>query len=187
MYGLYAQGASPLFERHFPVLEEMARSFTLERLSSYPEHRDEDFSFSLRIPPSWRETRHFSGKGTLLLQYTSPPLAADRSRQTVHASLTLTVEPLEEGTTAESYYEANLKRLGDNFAILKHERWQGGYVDVMRTETPIAISDVKRFYRVEGRRGYSLSFEARDDVFPRVARWYDLIASTLKTGPEQEK
>ncbi len=187
LYGLYAQGASAPFERHFPVLEEMARSFTLERLSIYPVRRDEEFGFSLRVPPSWRETRRFSGGGTLLLQYSSPPLAADRSQQTVHASLTLTVEPLPEGSTPESYYEAARKRLGENFEVVRHDPWPGGYADVMRTETPLAISNLKRFYRVEGRRGYSLAFEARDDVFPRVARWYDLIASSLKTGAELEK
>jgi len=187
LYGLYAQGSSPLFERHFPVLEEMARSFTLERPSAYPVRREDDFGFSLRIPPPWRETRRFSGGGTLLLQYSSPPLAADRNRQTVHASLTVTVEPLPEGSTVESYYEATRKKLGENFEVLKHEPWPGGYVDVMRTETPLAVSNLKRFYRVEGRRGYSLAFESRDDVFPRVSKWYDLIASSLKTGAELEK
>ena len=30
---------------------------------------------------------------------------------------------------------------------------------------------------------YSLAFEAREDVFPRVSRWCDLIASTLRVGP----
>ncbi len=57
----------------------------------------------------------------------------------------------------------------------------------MRTETPVAVPNVKRFYRVEGRRGYSLTFEARDDVYPRVSRWYDLIASSFRTGSELEK
>jgi len=40
---------------------------------------------------------------------------------------------------------------------------------------------------VEGRRGYSLAFEARDDVYHRVARWYDVIASTFKTSREAGK
>ncbi len=187
LYGLYAQGASPLFEKHRSVLDEMERSFTLERLADYPVRREEAFGFSLRLPPSWRQTRRFSGGGTLLLQYTSPALAADSSRQTVHAALTLTVEPVEEGTTLASYHEETLRKLGDNFTILRHDKWAGGYADVMRTETPISISILKRFFRVDAGRAYSLAFDCRDDVFARVARWYDLIASSLKTGADLEK
>jgi hypothetical protein len=57
----------------------------------------------------------------------------------------------------------------------------------MQTETPIAVSRVKRYYQVAGERGYCLAFESRDDVFPRAARWYDLIAGTLKAGSEVDK
>ena len=52
----------------------------------------------------------------------------------------------------------------------------------MRIETPVAISYVKRFYFAEGGRGCSLTFEAREDVFPRASRWADFIASTLRFG-----
>jgi hypothetical protein len=187
LYGLYAQGASKLFEKHASTIEEMARSFKPERLSEYPVWREDEFGFSLRLPPSWRQTRRFTGGGTLLAQYTSPALGADRSRQTVHAFLTVTVEPVEPGTTLASFYEATLQKLGDNFGILKHDRWGDGYADVMRTETGFATSNLKRFLRVEGRRSYSLAFESRDDVFPRVSRWYDQIASSLRTGAEMEK
>ena len=55
-----------------------------------------------------------------------------------------------------------------------------GYVDVMRTETSVAVSYVKRFYFAEGDRGCSLTFEARDDVFPRAVALGRLIASTLR-------
>jgi hypothetical protein len=63
-------------------------------------------------------------------------------------------------------------------------RWGDGYADVMQTETPLSASRLKRFYRVAGGRGYSLAFEAREDVFHGVAPWFDLIAGTLKVGPE---
>ena len=187
VYGLYTQGESPLFELHRAVLEEMTRSLTLERPASYPEQKNPDFGFSLRVPPSWKESRRFSGGGTLLLQLTSPPMAADKGGQTVHGSLTLTVEPLPIGATLESFYEAARQKLGESFTVTSHGPWQSGYVDVMRTETPIAVSYVKRFSRIEGRRAYTLSFETRDDVFPRVTRWYDGIASTFKTGVDPAK
>jgi hypothetical protein len=186
VYGLYTQGEAPLFERHFPILEEMAKSLSLERVAAYPEQRNEAFAFSVRLPPSWRETRHFGGGGTLLLQYTSPALAADKDGQTAHASLTLTVEPISGDPTLETFYTGTRQKLGSNFQVMSHEAWRGGYADVMRTETPIAASRVKRFYRADKGRGYSLTFEARDDVYPRVWRWYDMIASSLKVGAEMK-
>ena len=184
VYGLFCQGEAPPFERHYPVLEEMARSLTLERPAAYPERKLDAFGFSIRIPPSWKESRRFSGGNTLLLQFTSPPLAADKDRQTVHASLTVTVERLPPGATLDSFYEGAREKLGESFLIVRHQPWQTGYVDSMRTETSVAASNVKRFYRVEGQRGYSLAFEARDDVFHRVSGWYDVIASTFRTDAE---
>jgi hypothetical protein len=186
VFGLYAQGEAPLFERHAGAVREMEKSLTLERPAAYVLQKDPAFGLSLRVPPSWREARHFSGSGTLLLQYTSPPLAAERGGQTVHASLTLTAEKLE-GEGLEAFYLATRARLGDAFRLLSHGPWgDTGYVDVMRMETSVAASRVKRYYRVAGRRGYCLAFEAREDVYPRVYRWYDLIASTFRTGSEVE-
>ena len=185
VYGLYAQGEAKSFERHLGAVLEMETSLTLERTALYPVLRDKDFGFALRLPSSWRETRRFSGGGTLLLQYTSPPVAADRGGQTVHASLTVTAEPLGPGGSLESLYEASRAKLGDAFPLLSHAPWPpNGYVDVMRSETPVTVSRVKRYYRASSGRGYALTFEAREDVYPRVSKWYDLIASTFEAGPE---
>jgi hypothetical protein len=186
IFGLYAQGQAAAFDRARKLLDAMAASLTLERAAAYPEVRDAAFGFSLRIPPSWRETRHFAGGGTLLLQFASPPLAVDKDRQTVHASLTLAVEPLSRSEAdLEAYYDATRLKLGDAFKIVSHEAWQGGYVDVMKTETTVSAARVKRFYAFAAGRGYTLTFEAREDVYPRVAGWADLIASTFHAGLAQ--
>jgi hypothetical protein len=182
VYGLFAQGDARFVEANRGILEEMFQSLTLERADLYPELRNDAFAFSLRLPPSWRETRHFSGSGTLLMQFTSPPLGADKGGETVHASLTLTVEKIEDGL--EDFYAASRDRQGGAFQLLGHTRWRDGYADGLRSETPMAVSRVKRFYRAAANRGYCLSFEARDDVFHRGSRWCDLIAGTLKIGPE---
>jgi len=184
VYGFYAQGESGPFERYEPVLTEMAQSLTLERPESYPEQRNDKFAFSLRVPPSWQRTQSLSGSGNYLVQFKSPPLAADRNGQTVHASLTATVEPIGDDGSVDAYYEQTRRKLGDAFQIATHMRWKDGWADVMRIETPIASSRVKRFYRAADKRGYSLTFESREDVFPRVQRWYDAIAMTLKIGAE---
>ncbi|MCG6919967.1 MAG: hypothetical protein LJF15_02610 [Acidobacteria bacterium] len=186
-WGLYAQGEPEAFEEHRAALDEMWASFTLERPELYPVEHWERFGVSLGVPPSWRESRQFSGSGTLLVQFTSPALAVQRD-QTVHASLTMTVEQMpEEARGIEAFYEATRARLGENLLVVSHEEWREGYVDVMRTETSIAASYIKRFYLAEGHRGVSLAFEGREDVFWRIDIWPDLIASTLKLSPPASK
>ena len=183
VYGLYSQADAPLFERYLPTIDEMERSFTLERPDTYPEVRNDKLRFSIRVPPSWRSTQTFSGGGTYLTQFTSPPLAADR-RETVHASLTLTVEPLPGNATVDGFYNEAMRKLGDAFKVLSHTPWKDGYADVVWVETPMAVSRNKRFYRMAEGRGYTLAFEARDDAYPRVVKWCDMIASTFKVGSE---
>lgn len=179
VYGLYAQGETAWFEQQRALLEAMSRSLTLERAEHYRVVRDERFGWSLRVPPSWRETRHFSSGDTMLMQFTSPPLAADRSGQTVHASLTLSAEALPSGGSLDSFYASSRQRLGDAHQLLTHGAWGAGYVDSMRAETPLSASRQRRYYAVAGRHAYTLAFEARDDTFYRVARWCDLIAGTF--------
>jgi hypothetical protein len=185
-WGLYAQGEAAAFESHRATIEEIWSSFTLERPELYPEHRFESFGVTLGVPESWRETRQFSARGeTLLVLFASPALSVQQG-QTVHASLTMTVETLPDGEGLEWYYESTRARLGDNLRVLEHTEWGDGYMDVMRTETSLAVSYIKRFYRVAGDRGLSLAFEGRDDVFWRVDSWADLIASTLQITPSAE-
>ena len=180
--GLYAQGEAAAAAKHAAVLDEMWSSLTIERPDLYPVTAFKDQRASLGLPASWRETRRFSGGGTLVANYVSPPLAVDRGGQAVHASLSITFEAVPEGGGLPEYYEATRRRLGENFQVRSHASFRGGYVDTMRTETPVAVSFVKRFYFAEGSRGCSLSFEAREDIFPRASRWADYIVSTLRFG-----
>jgi hypothetical protein len=176
VYGLYVQADKPQFEKHRAVLEDMAKSLTLERPAFFNEQKNDAFGYAIRLPPSWTSTRSLSGGTTLMTQYTSPALASEKG-QTVHASLTLTVEPAPSGL--EPFYKAQRAKLGEAFSLFSHNPWQGGYVDMMGTETPMSESRVKRFYRTSNGRGYTLAFEAREDVFGRISRWCDLIASTF--------
>lgn len=183
VYGLFSQGEAARFEEQLAAVDEMEKSFTLERPSQYPEHRLDKAGFSVRVPPSWRATRNFSGGGTHLMQFSSPPLGADKN-QTVHAFLTVSAEPLTGQAGVDGFYGATRQKLGEAYKVMSHSPWKDGYMDLMRLETPLAASRIKRFYRAEGARGYSLSFEARDDVFHRISRWCDMIAGTLKVGSE---
>jgi hypothetical protein len=181
--GLYVQGDAAAFEKQAAALEEIWSSLTFERPERYPRREWSEQKASLGIPESWRETRAFSGSGTLLAQYVSPALATDKGRGgTVHASLSVTLEKVADAGGLEPYYQATRGRLGENFQVVSHAAFKGGYVDVMRIETPLAMSYIKRFYFAEGARGCSLSFEAREDVFPRASRWADYIASTVRFG-----
>ena len=183
LVGLYLQGDAAAVESQAAALEEVWSSFTFERPERYPRREWKEQKASLGIPESWRETRTFSGGGTLLAQYVSPALAADKGRGgTVHASLSVTLEKVAEGGGLEPYYLSTRARLGENFQVVSHAAFKGGYVDVMRVETPVAMSYVKRYYFAEAGRGCSLSFEAREDVFQRASRWADYIASTVRFG-----
>jgi hypothetical protein len=179
--GLYAQGDAVAVEKQAAVLDEMWSSLTIERPDLYPVRSWREFDTTLGVPASWRETRRFSGGGTLLVQFASPPLAAEHG-QTVNASLSITLEPVPDGGGLREYYDATRRKLGDNFMVTSHQAFRGGYVDVMKTETPLAVSFIKRYYFAQSGRGCSLSFEAREDVFPRAARWADYVASTLRLG-----
>ena len=90
------------------------------------------------------------------------------------------MEDTPEDGSLESYYKATRTKLGDNLVVLSREEWKDGYVDIIRTETSVAVSYAKRFYRAAGGRGVSLAFEGRDDVFWRIDAWADFIASTLQ-------
>ena len=183
VYGLFSQGPAPLFQNQGPVIETIEKSFTLERYANYVEERNEKYGFALKVPSSWTLTRNFSGGGIFSKQYTSPAFAADK-RQTIHASLTITSEPLPPGGTLESFYKSNHEKFGEAYKMANHLTWKDGYVDVLASETQVYMYRTKRFYRVGGGRGVTLSFEARDDVYGRVARWCDMIAGTLRVGPE---
>jgi hypothetical protein len=184
VYGLYAQGDAAPFESLEPQLERIFDSLRLERPASYPEQRDTRFAYALRIPPSWKPGRSLSTSDRLVTQHMSPPLAADAEGRTAHASLSVTVEAVPAPGALDDYYRSTRQLLGGSFRLSDHVRWRDGYADVMVTETPLSVSRLKRYYRVANGRGYSLSFEARDDVFHGVAAWFDQIAETLKVGPE---
>ena len=186
VYGLHAQGEAEGFEAQEPAVAEMIQSFSLERWALYPEERNDTYRYSMRVPPTWKSTRTFSGGGTFLKQFTSPALGMDTGGQTAHASLTITVENVPAGSSADAFFKAMQAKLGENFQLLSHTPWKDGYVDLLRTETPMAESRGKRFYRVVDGRAYTLAFEARADVYPRMSRWCDMIAATLKAGAEVE-
>lgn len=181
VYGLYSQGDNTYFEQHRPLIDEMTSSLTLERAALYPEQRYDKLGYTVRIPPSWRSTRRFSGGGSSIEQYKSPALGADRD-QTIHATLSISVDsPPADGRVA-TYRQSIRQMLGENFQIISQAPWRDGYVDVLAVDTQLASSRIKRFYRVSGSHGYSLFCESREDVFVRISGWCDSIAETLTIG-----
>ena len=182
VFGLYCQGEAASFAQYAPVLDEMAASLMIERVEDWSELRIPQAKLALRVPKSWQHLRRTSGGGVRLEQFTSPALAVDKGAETVHASLTVSIEPAPDGL--DSYYKAVQRMLGPNFGVVTHASWKDGYADVLHVETPMASSYIKRFFRVSGANGYSLVFEARSDAYQRAAPWFDLIADTLRVGDE---
>jgi len=190
VFGLHIHGEPSRFDELADAIETMTTTFTLQRPGQYPEIQDATFRYSLRIPPSWRETRGFARGPQRFLQFTSPAIAVDKQGHTVHATLTLSVEPLPKDASEgalDAYYRVTRERFGDAYPVLSHDEWAGGYVDVMRSESAMSVSRVRRFYFAADGRGYSLSCEAREDVQQRVFPWCDMIATTLRVGPDAER
>lgn len=183
-FGLHAQGDAAAFAAALPGVETIEGSFGVERPDAWADQRNTDFAFALRLPDSWQRTRSLAGNGAYLTQYLSPPVGVDPGGQTVHVSLTVTVEPAPGDGSPAAFRQAARTKLGDAFKLTGEAPWRDGLQDVFLTETPIAVSRSKRFYRTAGGRAYGLTFEAREDVFARVSRWCDLVASTLRVGPE---
>ncbi|HET8644184.1 MAG TPA: hypothetical protein VFO85_01770 [Vicinamibacteria bacterium] len=179
VWGLHTQAAAAAFDEHRGAIEEMEKSLTLERPRAYTEYRQERQGFAIRVPPTWTTGQNFATGGNYLMQFISPALAADKA-QTLHASLTVTVEPLAAGGTLEGYYAAVRQRLGEAHKLLTELDWRGGRVAMFRVETPLAVSRAKRYFWASGPRGFSVTCEAREDVFQRVTRWCDVIAATLE-------
>ena len=83
--------------------------------------------------------------------------------------MTLTAEPVVGDGSVDGYYAATMAKLGDTVVALSHAPWRGGYVDLLHSETPVAVTRGKRYYRVAGGRGYTLACDAREPSPPGVA------------------
>ncbi len=180
--GLLARGPAAAIEAQSAPLDAIFSSFRLEDPSRYPVHAWKAFGARLGIPDTWRRTQQFSGGDRMLVQFASPPLAVEKG-DTVHAALSVTIEKEPPGGVF-AYYQATRRQLGENYVVARHEAIAGGFVDVMRTETPLAVSYIKRYYFASGGHACSLSLEAREDVFRDASRWVDLIATTLRLGDQ---
>ncbi len=178
VWGLYTQADAAAFGEYKPVVDEMEKSLTLERPRDYTPYQEPRYGLAIRVPPSWKTGQKFSSEANYLNQFLSAPMALDKTIP-LGAALTVTVEPAPAGGL-DPYYASVRQRLGDAYAVLTHVTWRGGYVDMMRTETAVAVARVKRYFWTSGTRGYSIACEAREDVFPRVTRWCDVIVSTLE-------
>jgi hypothetical protein len=180
VHGLFVQGDEAGFKAYRGAIDEMMDSVTPERPAAYTEYKDDRFGYALRLPPSWRQGRKLSHAGTSMVQFLSPALGVDRDRSTIHASLVLTAEPFTGGL--DRFYDATRHRLGEAFKVTGHDEWKGGYLDTERIETQVSQSRARRFYWASKERGYTLLFEAREDVFHRVSAWCDLIAGTFEVS-----
>jgi hypothetical protein len=179
--GLLVQGDETSWKSHGRAVDEMMASFQSERAADYVEHREARFGLAFRLPSSWRETQGFAKGDMMLRVFASPAVGVGDNRQLLHASLTVTVEPIGTGGFA-GYYDRKRAALGEAFPVVRHEPWKAGYADTIVTETAVMTSRIKRFYGASSARGYCLAFEASEDVYRRVAPWFDFIADTLEVS-----
>ena len=164
---------------------EMEKSLTLERPAHLSRVRDPAFGFSLRVPPSWKETRRSRARAPCSCSSRarpSPPTGRPDRPRLAHPDRGAP----RRRRGLEAFYERPRAEAGRAFqsspTALGDERLRGRHA---HRDAGGRLSRQALLPR-GGRRGYSLTFEARDDVYPRVFRWYDLIASTLPIGSRGE-
>jgi hypothetical protein len=178
VWGLYTQADTAGFGTYKDVVEEMERTLTLERPQDYRRYEEARYGLAIRAPESWKTGQTFSKGTNYLHQWLGPAMSLEKNVP-LSPSLTVTVEPAPPGGL-DTYYSAVRQRLGDAYKVLQEVSWRGGRVVVARIETPLAVTRAKRYFWSSGQRGYSLSCEAREDLFVRVTRWCDVIASTIE-------
>ncbi len=181
--GLYAQGEAAAADKQAAVLDEMWSSLTVERPDRYPVTAWKDQHASLGVPESWRETRRFSGGGTLVTSYVSPALAVDKGRADRPRVAVRHLRAGSGGRGPRGVLRGDApparRQLQGHEPLRLPGRLRGRHADRDPGRRLLREAVLLR------RRGAGAARSAsrrREDVFPRASRWADYIASTLAFG-----
>lgn len=186
LYGIYAHGEARTMEAFRTELDALWEGFSIERARFFASYERPDFDLALKYPRSWKETGFVvSPRKSLFVSFRSPPLAVEQEGTTIHATLEVTVNDLEEESTLESFYVGRVEMLGDNYRLLRHEsiREGKGISDLYHIETQLADYLERTLYFVHGDMSYVFKFNARNQVYREIEAWIQEIAGTFQTVP----
>lgn len=182
LYGLYVHGEARTLEAYGNAISRMFAGFSLEQGKYFEVYEAPGGGFVIRHPRSWERTHAAAEAGkSLFVSFRSPPLAVEAEGATVHATLEVTVNKAEPGTTVESFYADRTELLGDTYRLVRHEVLEevGAVSTLYSVETQLASYLERTVYFVQDERTFIYKFNARNQVYYAIEPWIDDIVTSF--------
>lgn len=184
-FGAWARGSAAAMKRYQERVDVLLDSLRFENAAAWPEER---FSgLTARVPPAWTRGSRLSNATHATMQFKSPPLGVDKGTDTIHGFITLAREPVPAPGDLEAFSKAIKARASGTFATLQHGVWPEvkglrpeGYVDYLRSGTPVSATRIKRWIAVRNGVGLSFTCEARADAYDQLDPWCRRMADTVR-------
>jgi len=185
-FGAWARGSEAAMKRYEGRVDVLLASLRLETPATWPEERFA--GLTARVPPVWTRGSRLSNSTNATMQFKSPPLIVDKGTDTIHGFATLAREPVPAPGDLEAFSRVLKNRSSGTVATLHSGPWPAtpgldrpeGYVDYLRSGTPISSTRIKRWISVRGGMGLSFTCEARADAFDRLEPWCRRVAETVR-------
>ena len=185
-FGAWARGSEAAMNRYEKRVDVLLDSLRFEAAPAWPEERFA--GLAARVPPAWTRGSRLSNATQATMQFKSPPLVVDKGTDTIHGFITLAREPVPAPGNLEAFSKAIKGRAAGTFATLNHGPWPAtpgldrpeGYVDYLRSGTPVSSTRIKRWIAVRGGVGLSFTCEARADAFDHLDPWCRRMAETVR-------
>ncbi len=180
LYGVFATGEARSVLAYGPTLDRMYQGFSIESASHFDLYEDAAFELSLRYPRSWTRSHFLRQAGeTLFVGFRSGPLAVDSDGATVHATLEVTVNQAQPGTTLEGFYSAAAAGLGENYRMLRHDLLEEGRGIAVLYSVETQLADYLEWviYNFVDGRTYLYRFHCRDGLYGAIQPWLAEIAT----------
>jgi hypothetical protein len=189
-FGAWARGSEAAMERYAGRLDVLMDSLRVENPAAWPEERFA--GMAARAPQTWTRGSRLSNATNATMQFKSPPLFVEKATDTVHGFATLSKEPVPPPGDLEAFAKMVKGRDSDTVALLEHRPWPaavgstrpGGYVDYMRSGTPLTSTRIRRWITVTGGVGLVFACEARADAYDRLDPWCRRVAETVRLEPQ---
>jgi hypothetical protein len=182
LYGIYIHGESPTMDANRRAIDAMLDGLSIEEARFFETYERTDIGLFLKHPRSWARTAFLSKSGeSLFVAFRSPPLLLEEGGTTIHATLEVTVNKVEPGTTLESYYSGRADIQGDNYRLLSHDVINEGDAisDLYHIETQLAQHLERTLYFIRGDKSYIFKFNCQNTVYRQIEPWIEEIITTF--------
>jgi hypothetical protein len=182
LYGLYVHGEARTLEAYDDAVARMFADFSIERSEYFEVYEGPGGEVVIKHPTSWGRTHTAADSGqSLFVSFRSTPLAVEAEGATVHATLEVTINKAEPGTTVESFYAARTELLGDTYRLVRHEVLEdvGAVSTLYYVTTQLADYLERTVYFVQDDKTYIYKFNARNQVYYAIEPWINDIVTSF--------